>query len=128
MKIPSHSSSYLCFHNLVPKGQKLPSTWSKASVCTQTGPKGLYLIHIICISISVCISCMYLCNHHTTCICPRKAKAPKHTAQSLYVCSNGPQRPLISSRMYHCIWREWYCLMTSKAIISLIFTYLLTIL
>ena len=100
-------------HNLVPKGQKHPSTRPKASVCTQTGPKGLYLIciiYIICILIFVCISCMYLCNHHTTCKCTQKAEMPKHTAQSLYVCSDRPQRPLISSHLisfhlYHCIWR-----------------------
>ena len=83
-------------HNLVPKGQKRPSTRPKASMCTQTSPKGLYLICIICISISVCISYLYVCNHHTPCICPQNAKAPKHTVQSLYVCSDGPQRPLIS--------------------------------
>ena len=41
--------------------------------------------------------CLYLCNHHTTCICPQKAKSPKYTAQSLYVCSDGSRRPLISS-------------------------------
>ena len=33
-EIPSHISSYLCMHNLVPKGQKRPSTRPKASVCT----------------------------------------------------------------------------------------------
>ena len=177
-------------HNLVPKGQKRPSTRPKASVCTQTGPKGLYLIcisisvcisylyhcisisvcipylyhcisisvcisflyhcisisvcisylyHCIsisvcipylyhCISISVCISFLYHCNHHTACLYPQKAKTPKHTAQSLYVCSDGPQRPLISYNLYHCIWREGYCLMISKTIIILIFTYLLIIL
>ena len=92
-------------HNLVPKGQKRPSTRPKASVCAQTGPKGLYLIRIICILIFVCISYMYLCNHHTACICPQKAKVPKHTAQSLYVCSDGPQRTLISYHLYHSIWR-----------------------
>ena len=100
-------------HKLVPKGQKRPSTRLKASVCTQTGPKGLYLICISCITIFVCIICismsvyisyMYHCTH-TTCICPQRAKAPKHTAQSLYVCSDGPQRPLISSHPYYCIWR-----------------------
>ena len=53
-----------------------------------------------CISIYVCISYQYLCNHHTARISPQKAKAPKHTAQSLYVCSDGPQRPLISSMSY----------------------------
>ena len=113
----------MCIHNLVPKGQKRPSTRPKAFVCAQTGPKGMYLICIICvicISISVCISYLYLCNHHTACICPQKAKAPKHTAQSLYVCSDGPQRHLISSHLYHCIWREGYCLMISKTIIILI--------
>ena len=95
--ISHHISSYLWIHNLVRKGQKHPSIRPKTYVCTQTGPKGLYLICIICISIFICISYLYLYNHHTACICPQKAKAPKHTAQSLYVCSDGPQMPLISS-------------------------------
>ena len=59
----------------------------------------MYLIRIICIiriSISVCISYMYLCNYHTSFICPQKVKAPKHTIQIIYVCSDGTQRPLIS--------------------------------
>ena len=43
---------------------------------------------------------LYLCNHHTACISPQKAKAPKHTAQILYVCSDRPQRPLISYLKY----------------------------
>ena len=72
------------------------------------GPKPLCVLRRApkaCISISVCISYLYLCNHHTACICPQKAKAPKHMAQSLYVCSDGPQRPLISYHLHHCIWK-----------------------
>ena len=46
---------------------------------------------------------LYLCNHHIACIRPQKAKAPKHTVQNFYVCSDGPQRPLISYHLYHCI-------------------------
>ena len=115
-------------HNLVPKGQKHPSTRPKTSVCTQTSPKGLFLICIIYSSIYVCISYLYLCNYHTTCICPQKAETPKHMAQSLYVCSDEPQRPLSHLICITVSRGDGCCLMISKTTIILIFTYLLTIL
>ena len=82
-------------------------------MCTQTGSKGVYHICItICHlyhhifmyhHISSVSQYLYLCNHYIACICPQKAKAPKHTAQNLYLYSDGPQRPLISYHLYHCI-------------------------
>ena len=112
-KISSHISSYLCMHNLVPKGQKRPSTRPKASMCTQTSPKGLYLICIICISIYVCISYMYHL-HLNICLiviiphayAPKRQKHPNTRPKTSMCVQTGPKGLyLISSHMYHCIWR-----------------------
>ena len=51
------SVSHICIsviiipHAYAPKRQKRPNTWPKASMCVQTGPKGLSF-HIICITVS----------------------------------------------------------------------------
>ena len=74
-------------HNLVPKGQKRPSTQPKASVCTQTGPKGQYLIRIICISKYVCISVIIIPHAYA----PKRPKRPKTRPKASMCVQTGPK-------------------------------------
>ena len=127
-------------HNLVPKGQKqkCPSTRPKASVYSD-GPKGLYLICISticisylyhCISISFCNPYLYHCN--SVIIIPhayalKRQKRPNTRPKASICVQTGP-KGLSSHIIYITVsGGEGYCLMISKTIIVLIFTYLFTI-
>ena len=92
----SYISSYLCMHKLLPKGQSTQVHGPKPLCVLRWAPKAY---------ISFISQYQYLCNYHIACMSPQKAKAPKHTAQNLYVCSDGPQTPLISYHLYYCIWK-----------------------
>ena len=114
-------------HELVPKGQGAQAHSPKPLCVLRHVPKA-YISYVLFVSQYLSVSqYLYLCNHHTTWLFSQKAKAPKYTAQSLYVSSEGPQRPFISS-VSHVSRGEKYCLIILKTIITLIFIYLLTIL
>ena len=106
--IIAYISSYMCIHHLVPRGQCAQVHGSKSMCVLRRAPKAYitsissYLIYITISHLYHHISFvssvsqyLYLCNHHIACIRPQKVRAPKHTAQNLYVCSNGPQSPIL---------------------------------
>ena len=105
-------------HNLVPKGQKCPNTQPKTSMCAQTSPKGLYLIYIICIYITIIII--------SHAYAPKRQKRPNTQPKAFICVQTGPKG--FSSHLYHSIWRERYCTMMLKIISILIFIYILIIL
>ena len=112
VSIISYISSYRCIYDLVPKGQ-CAQVHAPKPLCVLRRAPNAYILsvssYLVCIiisrlyhhipSVSSVSQYMHLCNHYTACICSQKAKVPKHTAQSLYVCLDGPYRPLISSHI-----------------------------